>query len=108
MKNVFLLHKGHFAVNLREFRLAVGAQVFVAETAHNLVVAVHAGDHQKLFEGLRRLGKCVELAVVHAGRNDKVTGAFRGALDQERRLDVRKTELVEVGPNRHVDAVAEQ
>ncbi len=108
LEDVLLFDKGHLAVDLREFGLAVGAQVLIAEAAHDLVVAVHAGDHQKLFEGLRRLGKRVELAVVHAGRNDKVAGAFRGALDQERRLDVRKTELVEVGPNRHVDAVAEQ
>ena len=44
-------HEGHdlvtrqergFDVELREFRLAVGAQVLVAEAAHDLVVAIEA------------------------------------------------------------------
>ncbi|OQC53445.1 MAG: hypothetical protein BWX54_02407 [Verrucomicrobia bacterium ADurb.Bin018] len=38
----------HFEVNLREFRLAVGAQIFVAETPRNLHIAIHAGHHQQL------------------------------------------------------------
>ena len=42
--------------------LAVGAQVLVAETARDLVVAVHAGHHQQLLEQLRRLRQGVELA----------------------------------------------
>jgi len=42
-------------VDLREFRLTVGAKVFVAEALDDLIVAVEAGDHQELLEELRRL-----------------------------------------------------
>ncbi len=40
-------------VELREFRLTIGAQVFIAETFHDLVVAVEARDHEQLLEDLR-------------------------------------------------------
>ena len=64
--DVVLLDVGHFAVNLREFRLAVGAQIFVAETLDDLEVAIHTGHHEQLLERLRALGQCVELAGIHA------------------------------------------
>ena len=44
------LGKRHFDVHLREFGLAVGAEIFVAETTDDLKVAVRAADHQKLLE----------------------------------------------------------
>jgi hypothetical protein len=50
------------SIDLGELGLAVGAQVLVAEAAHDLVVAVEAGNHQQLFEQLRRLRQGVELA----------------------------------------------
>ena len=81
IEDVFLFHEGHFAVYLGEFRLTVCAKVFVAEAADNLEVAVVAGHHEELLEGLGALGKGVELAGVHAGRDHKVAGAFRGGLD---------------------------
>ncbi len=59
--DVLLPHEGHLHVDLGELRLAVGAQVFVPETAHDLVVAVKAGNHQQLLEKLRRLGQRIEL-----------------------------------------------
>ena len=40
MKNIFLARERHLQVELREFRLAVGAQIFVAETLHDLKVSV--------------------------------------------------------------------
>ena len=43
-------HEGGFNVDLREFRLTVGAQVFVAEAFGDLVVAVKPGHHQQLLE----------------------------------------------------------
>jgi len=53
-KNLFLPRKRHFEIELGEFRLAVGAQVFVAETFDDLEVTVQAANHQDLFEDLRR------------------------------------------------------
>ena len=50
-----------FAVDLREFRLTVGAQVFVAEALDDLVVAIEVRDHQHLLEQLRRLRQREEL-----------------------------------------------
>ena len=45
LDDVFLLHEAHFAVDLRELRLTVGAQVLVAEAFHDLEVAVESRDH---------------------------------------------------------------
>jgi hypothetical protein len=44
-------------IDLGEFGLAVGAQVFVAETLGDLVVTIEAGHHQQLLEQLGRLGQ---------------------------------------------------
>ena len=93
--HVVLVHEGHLDVDLREFRLTVGAEVFVAEALRNLEVAVHAGDHQKLLVLLRRLREGVELARVHTARHQVVAGAFRSGLAEHRRFDVFKTVSVE-------------
>ena len=47
----------HFHVELGELRLAIGAEVFVAEAPRDLHVAIVAGDHQDLLVQLRRLGR---------------------------------------------------
>ena len=56
LEDLFLTHEAHFDIQLGEFRLAIGAQVFIPEAASNLVVALNASHHQKLFKQLRRLG----------------------------------------------------
>ena len=90
-EHVLLLDERHFAVDLREFGLAVGPQVFVAETAHDLEVFVVAGDHQQLLEGLGRLGQGVELVGAHAARHDEVPGAFGRGIDQVGGFDLQET-----------------
>ncbi len=60
--DVVLLNVAHFAVDLSELGLAVGSQVFVAEAFYNLEVSVHARNHEKLLQGLRRLGQGIELS----------------------------------------------
>ena len=82
----------HFQVQLRELRLAVGPQVFVAETAGHLDVAVVAGDHQNLLVELRRLRQGVERALLHAAGHEVVAGALRRAAAEHRRLDVDETQ----------------
>ena len=98
--------EGGFNIHLREFRLTVGAQVFVAEALDDLVVAVEAGDHQELLEELRRLRQGVEAAVLNARGNEVVAGAFRGGARQHRRFDVDEAVLVEVLAEGHGGAVA--
>ena len=67
LEDVLLLDERHLEVDLRELRLAVGAQVLVAEAARDLEVALEAGHHQQLLELLRRLRQRVELAAVQRG-----------------------------------------
>ena len=86
----------HLDVDLRELGLAVGAQVLVAEAAHDLEVAVHARHHQDLLEDLRRLRQREELARVHAARHQVVARALRRRLRQDRRLDLPEALRVEV------------
>ena len=50
VENILLARERHLEVHLREFGLAVSAQIFVAETFDDLEVAVHSGNHQNLLE----------------------------------------------------------
>ena len=47
--------EGHFNIDLCELRLAVGAQVLIAKALHDLEIFFETGNHQNLFEQLRRL-----------------------------------------------------
>ena len=94
--HVALGDEGEFHVELREFGLAVGAQVFVAEAARDLIVAIHAGHHQQLLEQLRRLRQRVELAGMHAARHEIVARAFRRGLGEDRRFDVLESARIEI------------
>ena len=59
-KTVSCCGKRHLQIDLGELRLAVGAQVLIAEAARDLEILVEAGDHQDLLEDLRRLRQRVE------------------------------------------------
>ena len=96
IQDILLLDEGHLTVDLGELRLTVGAQILVTEAAHDLEVAVVAGDHQQLLEGLRRLRKGVELSRIHPGWHDKVAGSLRSGLDQVRSLDLHEVVCIEV------------
>ena len=98
-EHVLLLDERHLAVDLREFRLAVGAQVLVAEAAHDLEVAVVSGDHQELFQRLGRLRQGVELVRGHAARDHEVAGAFGCGVDQIGGLDFEESLVGEEPPD---------
>ena len=100
------VEEGRFNIDLREFRLTVGAKVFVAEALDDLIVAVEAGDHQELLEELRRLRQGEETAVLNAGRNEVVAGAFRRGARQHRGFDVDEAVLVEELAEGHGSAIA--
>ena len=107
LQHVFLFHERHLAVQLREFRLAVGPEVFIAEAAHQLEVAVVTGYHQKLLVLLRRLRQRVEFARVHARRHHEVARAFRGGFHQERRFDFHEALTVHVFADFDAQTVAQ-
>ncbi len=94
-------------VDLRELRLAVGAQVLVAEAAHDLEILVEARDHEDLLEQLRRLRQRVELAGMHAAGHEVVARAFGRGARHERRLDFVEALRVEVVADGDRDVVAE-
>ena len=94
LADFFFLEERRFDINLGEFGLTVGAEVFVAEALDDLVVAVEAGNHQKLLEELRRLRQSEEVAVHRAGRHEVVAGAFGRGLCEERRFDVDEAVFV--------------
>ena len=45
--------EGGLDVDLREFRLAICAQIFVAKTSCDLIVTIKARHHEQLLEQLR-------------------------------------------------------
>ena len=52
IEDLLLIQEAHLHVQLGEFRLAIGPEVFVAEAAGHLVVALQSAHHQQLFEQL--------------------------------------------------------
>ena len=92
---------GHLQINLRKFRLAVSAQVFVTEAANDLKIFVEARDHQNLLEQLWRLRQCVEGAGLYSTGNKVVARAFRGRPGHEGRLDLEKALRRQVAADRH-------
>ena len=54
INRVDLLERGetHLDVELRELRLAIGAQVFITETVCDLEVLIETANHAQLFEEL--------------------------------------------------------
>ena len=55
LHDLFLIHEGCLNVDLCEFRLSVGPEVFIAKTLGNLIIAIHPGSHQDLLKELGRL-----------------------------------------------------
>src|SRR5690606_25708697 len=95
-EDVFLLYESHFAVYLGELRLAVRTQILVPEAFHDLEITVITGHHQKLLEGLWRLGQGIEFAGIHTAWHHKIAGAFRCGFNQYRRLDFQKMLSIQV------------
>ncbi len=99
--------KAHLQIDLRELGLAVGAQVFVAEAAHDLEILVEARDHEDLLEQLRRLRQRIELARIHAAGHQVVARALGRGARHERRLNFVEALRVEILANGDGDFVAQ-
>ncbi len=88
-----------------EFRLPIGAQIFIAEAAGQLKVAFHAADHEQLFEELRRLGQGVETLRMDAAGHQVIASPFGSADRQHGSFDFQKTPRVEKLADALKDAV---
>ena len=97
----------HFQIDLRELRLAIGAQVFIAEATHDLKVFVEARDHQYLLEQLRRLRQRVEFARIYAAGHQVVARALGRGTRHEWRLDLEEALRVQVFANGDGDLMAQ-
>ena len=91
--HILVFDERHLDVKLGKLGLAVGSQVFVAETAGDLEIAVEPGNHEELLVELRRLGQGVEMPRVHPARDQKVTRSLGRAPPQDRRLDLQEPML---------------
>ena len=107
LEDILLLHKRHFHVDLRELRLTVSAEILVAEATGNLIILVHAADHQHLLENLRRLRQGVELAGMHAAGDKIIARAFGGGFAEHRRFNAGEAVAVQVLFRRHLHLMAE-
>ncbi len=99
--------EGHLDIHLRELRLAVSAQVLIAEAASDLEVALDAARHEHLLELLRRLRKRVERARAGTAGYDVVAGALRRGVRQDGRLHLDESALVERAAQGLGDPVAQ-
>ena len=93
-EDIFLVDEAHLGVELHEFELTVGTEVFVAQTAGDLVVAVDATDHAELLEQLWALGQGVERTGLLAGGHDEVASPLGGGRNQHRGLDLDEALLL--------------
>ncbi len=107
LHHVLALDEAHFEVKLGEFGLAVAAQVFVAEAAGDLEIALVARHHQQLLQLLRALRQRVEAARLQAAGHEEVARAFGRRLEQDRRLDFEEVALVEIVADELDDLVAQ-
>ena len=96
LKNVLLLHEGHFDVDLSELGLTVGSQVFVAKAFGQLKIPIKACDHQNLFIDLWRLWKSIKATLMNAARYQVVTCTLGRASSQHWRFNLQELVFVEI------------
>ena len=90
-----MVKEAHLHIDLGEFRLTVGAEVFVAEALGDLVITLHATDHKELLKELRALWERVETAVMETGWDDIVSRAFWGRKVKDWGLDFGEVLVIE-------------
>src|SRR5665254_15447 len=75
--HVIFLHKSHFKIDLREFRLAIRPEIFIPETPNNLMRAFKAGHHEQLFEEMGGRWWRVKRPPVYTARDEIIPCPFR-------------------------------
>src|SRR5690606_11891528 len=94
--NFLFTEETGFDINLGEFRLAIGPQVFIPETFGDLIVAIKTCHHQQLLEQLGRLGQGKETTRMSPAGNQIVASPFWRCLGQNRRFHIQKALLVQI------------
>ena len=107
-QDIFLLHKGHLTIDLRELRLTIVTQILISETFHDLKVSIETGDHEKLLEGLRRLRQRKEVSRIGSRRNDEISRTLGCGLDQNRCLHLTELLLVQRLSYHDRDTISQQ
>ena len=105
--NLLLAQERGFNIDLREFGLAVSAQVFITEALGDLVVAVKTGHHQQLLEQLGALRQGKKMTVMDPAGHQVVARAFGRGLAQHRGFDVNETVGIQKLAHFHRHAVAQ-
>ncbi len=105
--DAFLVQEGGLDVDLGELGLAVGAQILVAEAAHDLVVAIDAAHHQQLLEELRRLRQRKELTRMGTAGHQVIARTFRRGAGQHGCFHVHETVAIQVVAQKAGDARAQ-
>jgi hypothetical protein len=82
--------EARFDVDLGELELAIGPEGLVPETADDLEIAVNPGDHEGLFELLRRLGQGVEASLIDAARDEEVPRPLGRGVGQDGCFDLEE------------------
>ena len=106
LDDVVFVDERHLDIELREFRLAIGAWIFIAKTARDLHVAAEAADHEDLLEQLRRLWQRVKRAPMDAARHEEVARSTRRRFDEHGRFDFEKVARIEEVAHRLDEFVA--
>ena len=104
--DVTLVDEGHLDVELRELRLPVRAEVLVAVTARDLVVALHPGHHEQLFEQLRRLRQGIPVSWGQPRGDQEVARPFGRGSGQGRSLDLDESAVMQHVTCQAVDLAA--
>jgi len=76
---------------LGELELAVAAEILVPIAASDLVVTLHAADHQQLLEELRRLREGIERTGPQPTGDQDVASPLRSRPDQRRGLHLQES-----------------
>ena len=96
LEDILHVYKGHFQVDLGEFRLPVCPEILIPEAPCQLNIPIHACNHQQLLVDLGGLGQSIELARMHPGGNQIIPRPLRGGFHHHRCLDLDKIVGVEI------------
>ena len=94
--NVFGSNERGFDVDLGKLRLAVGAQIFVAETTGNLEITFHPRNHQQLLVLLGSLGQSIKFTGGQAGGYQEVACAFGRRLGKDGSLNFKESCFIQI------------
>ncbi|CAB4600990.1 unannotated protein [freshwater metagenome] len=102
-ENFFLRNEAGFGVELHEFELAIGTEVFVAQATSNLVVAIDTANHAQLLEQLWALRQGIERTRRQTAGDHEIPCPFRRGRNEHWSFDFNETLIVHGPPQRGID-----